>query len=32
VAHAQITTSQRYMYWVRGLADPAAHKLAIEIA
>lgn len=29
--HAQITTSQRYVHWARGLADSAAHKLPIEI-
>lgn len=32
MGHAQITTSQRYVHWARGLADSAAHKLPIEIA
>ena len=31
MGHAQITTSQRYVHWARGLADSAAHKLPIEI-
>jgi len=32
MGHAQITTSQRYVHWARGLADSAAHKLPIEIS
>jgi len=32
MGHAQITTSQRYVHWARGLTDSAAHKLPIEIA
>jgi hypothetical protein len=28
----QITTSQRYLHWTRGLADSAAHGLPVEIA
>jgi len=32
MGHAQITTSQRYVHWARGLADSAVHKLPIEIA
>jgi hypothetical protein len=31
MAHAQVTTSRRYVYWARGLADGAAHRLPIEI-
>lgn len=31
MGHAQITTSQRYVHWARGLADSAAHRLPIEI-
>jgi hypothetical protein len=27
IAHAQITASQRYVHWARGLADRAAHRL-----
>jgi hypothetical protein len=32
MAHAQITTSQRYVHWARGLTDGTAHKLPIEMA
>ena len=32
MGHAQITTSQRYVHWARGLADSAAHRLPIELA
>ncbi len=32
MGHAQITTSQRYVHWARGLADSAAHKLPIDLA
>ncbi len=32
MGHAQITTSQRYVHWARGLADSAAHKLPINLA
>jgi hypothetical protein len=32
MADTQITTSQRYLHWARGLADRAVHKLPIEIA
>lgn len=32
MGHAQITTSQRYVHWARGLADSAAHKLPIQVA
>jgi hypothetical protein len=31
IAHAQITTSQRYVHWARGLGDSADHRLSIEI-
>lgn len=32
MGHAQITTSQRYVHWARGLADSAAYKLPIDLA
>jgi hypothetical protein len=32
MGHAQVTTSQRYVHWARGLANSAAHKLAVDIA
>ena len=31
MGHAQITTSQRYVHWARGLDDSAAHKLPIKV-
>jgi integrase/recombinase XerD len=32
MGHAQITTSQRYIHWGKGLADSAAHRLPISLS
>ena len=32
MGHSQITTSQRYIHWARGLSKSAAHRLPIRIA
>jgi integrase/recombinase XerD len=31
MGHAQITTSQRYVHWARGLEDSAAHAIPVRI-
>jgi integrase/recombinase XerD len=31
MGHSQITTSQRYVHWARGLADSAAHLVGIHL-
>jgi hypothetical protein len=31
MGHTQISASQRYVHWARGLADSAAHRLPVEI-
>ncbi len=31
MGHAQITTSQRYIHWAKGLSESAAYRLPIEI-
>ncbi len=32
MGHVKIETSQRYVHWVRGLADSAVHKLGISLS
>jgi integrase/recombinase XerD len=31
MGHAQITTSQRYIHWARGLADSAVHRVDLRL-
>ena len=31
MGHAQITTSQRYIHWVRGLADSAVQRVDLRL-